>query len=119
MINVLIAGIGAAFGSGLRFLMMEFGKRYVKVTLPIITLLINLSGAFCLGYLSIVIDDPKLRLFIGTGIIGGFTTFSTFMTELVILGKKHKIVEWVYGFLTIGLGVLAGMLGLYLAMFSK
>lgn len=114
MFNILVAGCGAALGSVIRFLVMDYGKRVTKQPLPITTLLINLSGAFLLGILAPLPWHPALKLFLGTGIIGGFTTFSTFMGELLSLNENHKTIAWRYACLTILIGIGVSFLGLYL-----
>ncbi|CAH0418714.1 fluoride efflux transporter FluC [Periweissella ghanensis] len=113
MLNILIAGSGAALGSVVRFLVMDYGKRITKGPLPMTTLLINLLGAFLLGLLAPLTWSPALKLFLGTGIIGGFTTFSTFMGELLSLHDDHRTVAWVYAGLTIIIGIGVGLVGIY------
>lgn len=114
MLNILIAGLGASFGSVTRFLLMGYGKRVNKLPLPITTLIINLSGAFMLGLLTPLPFNPTLKLFLGTGIIGGFTTFSTFMGELLSLNQDHKTIAWWYAGWTILMGIVIGLVGLYI-----
>lgn len=113
MLNILITGSGAALGSVARLLVMDYGKRVTKGPLPMTTLLINLLGAFLLGLLAPLPWAPALKLFLGTGIIGGFTTFSTFMGELLSLHDNHRSIAWVYAGLTIIIGIGVGLLGIY------
>ncbi|MEJ8515055.1 CrcB family protein, partial [Staphylococcus capitis] len=75
-------------------------------TFPIGTLIANLSGAFLMGYLSVVMiklfkDHPKIKKGITTGFLGALTTFSTFQFELVtLLYNHHIILALVYAFIS-------------------
>lgn len=90
--------------------------------LPVATVTVNLVGAFVLGWLTVAVTrgvrDPdrarRLRLGLGTGLCGGFTTFSTFMVESVhLLGEAPGIAV---GYLAVSLvgGVLAAAGGAWL-----
>lgn len=57
---------------------------------PISTLFVNLLGSFLLGLISGAVLDSKLSLLIGIGILGSFTTFSTFKVEMVSLLEEKK-----------------------------
>ena len=75
--------IGGMLGALLRFL---FSFMNQSNTFPIGTLIANLSGAFLMGYLSVVMiklfkDHPKIKKGITTGFLGALTTFSTFQFE--------------------------------------
>ena len=83
----------------------------VRWALPGKTLVVNVAGAALLGYLAgrVPVRDTRseaLRLFAGPGVLGGFTTFSTFAVEL------WRDASPVYGALTVGGGVAAAVLGL-------
>lgn len=63
---------------------------------PSTTLTVNLVGAFVLGVVLVVLVDlvgptPRLRPFLVTGVLGGFTTFSTFMVETAQLGRHGRV----------------------------
>ena len=80
----LFVALGGAIGSVSRFLL---GKLPVKAAgFPVITLGINVVGAFCIGLIVAAVGkhsgwDPRLVLFLKVGFCGGFTTFSTFSLE--------------------------------------
>lgn len=114
MINILLVGIGAAIGSVFRFLLLEFQKRYIKVSFPIITLLINIVGSFSLGYLTPLTINPQWHLFFGSGMIGGFTTFSTFITEVFMTKQTNNKKALIYTGVMLFLGLFFCFLGLYL-----
>lgn len=56
---------------------------------PLTTVAVNLSGAFLIGVLASWSDDYRAKLFLGTGILGGFTTFSAWQLEALIAARVH------------------------------
>jgi CrcB protein len=80
---------------------------------PLITLFINLVGAFCIGLIAVLAGkmgkfDPRLLLFLKTGVCGGFTTFSTFSLEAMGLLQDGKpILAGLYMMLSVILCVAA------------
>ncbi len=93
-----------------------FGRSF-----PIATLGINVLGSFLMGFLFIVTLDritisPSLRTGILTGGLGGFTTFSTFSMETLLLAEEGEVLKAAtYVALSIALGLLAVFSGAYLA----
>jgi CrcB protein len=82
MINsLLIVGIGGAAGSMIRFL----AQRFLNLSFPFGTLLVNLSGCFLIGIFWALLTrnnlSESMRLLWITGFCGGFTTFSAFTAE--------------------------------------
>lgn len=85
-----IAGGGAAVGALCRYGIMRAARPLnLRWSLPVTTLTINLTGAFLLGWTLNAHLPLTWQLFIGTGIMGGFTTFSTMINEVVLLGRNH------------------------------
>ncbi|EZP29187.1 fluoride efflux transporter CrcB [Microbacterium oleivorans] len=86
----LAGGVGAA----LRLVIDGSVKTRVKTALPVGTLLINVSGSLVLGFVTELalggILDESWRLIIGTGLCGGFTTFSTASFETVRLVQERR-----------------------------
>jgi CrcB protein len=81
MKNALLVGLGAMLGAMARYgLLVAFPLK----GFPWAIALINVSGSFLLGLVAAFMarDDPK-RLFLGTGILGGYTTYSTFSLDVV------------------------------------
>lgn len=92
--NLLLAGFGAAIGAGLRYFVTNYGKKHWEKfgknynNLPFPTLLINLTGSLILGFIFAKGASPFVYALFGTGVMGGYTTFSTLNTEL--LGMIHE-----------------------------
>lgn len=114
--KLIIVGIGGAIGALLRYLTGKVFKKFIEKDHPISTLFINVSGCFLIGYLSSKNLSNENRLFLITGFLGGFTTYSTFMletTEYIRKNKHSKAVIYVIS--SLFLGILAGILGISLA----
>jgi CrcB protein len=86
MSRLLIISVGGAIGSGARYLLCTWALAVLGAAFPYGTLAVNAIGSFLicaimhLGVSANVIS-PTLRLFLTTGIMGGFTTYSTFDYE--------------------------------------
>ena len=114
--TMLAVGIGGIIGANLRWKIGEWAADQWATPFPWGTLLINLTGSFILGlYLTLVTERfsgrPLTRLLIATGILGAYTTFSTFAYETVSLvqhGQVWTAVAYVAASLTLGLAVCAG-----------
>ena len=93
MARFLLICLGGAIGTGARYLVAVWVARTVGTAFPYGTLLINAGGSFLLGLLiqlSLSTDmiSAEMRLIIGTGILGGFTTYSTFNYETLALVRE-------------------------------
>lgn len=112
--------IGGGLGALLRYIISIMVQKYVP-NFPLGTFIINISGAFLIGFLSIylteVMDIPtSIRAFVITGILGGYTTFSTFTLEgFTMLDSGDYIKAFLYilgtnvvGFLLVWLGRFIG-----------
>ncbi len=83
---IIAVGLGGFVGSVLRFLVSRLVSGVNFLNLPLGTLLVNIIGCFVLGLFTGLFGrtqslSPELRLLLTTGVCGGFTTFSTFMSE--------------------------------------
>lgn len=106
---------GGMIGVALRAaLVLPFGPGAHPLAVPAVTLAINLAGSLLLGVVVGLLDDhrPRLRVFLGTGVLGGFTTYSAFALEAVRLDLGLGIL---YAVLTTGLGIAAAAAGFTLA----
>jgi len=96
-LNSVAVAIGGAIGAIGRFWVGEVVGQLQRGTFPLATLLVNVSGCFLLGLLSAsVFTQPSfpqwLRLALGVGVLGAFTTFSTFSIETIkLFGAGHSI----------------------------
>ncbi len=112
IINCLVVGLGGAIGAVSRYLL---GLMPVKNPsgFPIITLFINVVGAFCIGIIVGLAGknnnfNQYLLLFIKVGICGGFTTFSTFSLEsLGLIQRGQYFTAITYMVLSVLLCILA------------
>ncbi len=95
MINVLYVAVGGAIGSVFRYVLSGGIHVWINSTYPWGTFLVNLTGSFLAGFLWRFFEDmliPQyMRPFIFIGILGGFTTFSSYMLETLNLLRDG---EW-------------------------
>ncbi len=82
--------IGGAMGAVRRYAVSIQMKRIISSEFPLATFLINLTGSFLLGFLLASGPGSLMRLLLGTGFLGGFTTFSTFQVENVTLFRRRN-----------------------------
>lgn len=106
MTEILLIGLGASLGAALRWILTLTWKKWGRSGWPIATLFINLTGSFLIGWLSSIAMTDSLRLFLTTGLLGGYTTFSTFNTELLAMLDEGKTARW-WGYMLIS--VLGGL----------
>lgn len=112
----IVVGIGAAMGAVLRYGINRYFERRPH-PFPKATLLINLSGALILGILAGLQIDQHLYLLFGTGIMGGYTTFSTMTIELFTLLKTNRQYFYLYFFSTYIVGLTASFIGLMIGAY--
>ena len=112
--NFLLVGLGGAIGSMVRYAAYLFvGTK----TFPFATLTVNIIGSFIIGLvLAFSLKDESFlnnwKLFLATGICGGFTTFSAFSAENVVLLQNEKYaLALVYILLSIITGIAAAWFG--------
>src|SRR5580693_2390139 len=87
---ILLVGFGGALGSIGRYLAQQLAARYILSTFPYGTFAVNILGCFVIGLIYGISArtgwlSPEWRIFLATGLCGGFTTFSTFSYESVML----------------------------------
>lgn len=90
MDRLMIAGLGGFIGSAFRYWVSTTTYRILGQDFPYGTLLVNVVGCFLIGFLMTFFEErfvvsPNLRIFLTIGILGGFTTFSTFSFETLAL----------------------------------
>ncbi len=95
MQHFLIVALGGAVGAGCRHLVNLYSLRFLGVHFPWGTLIVNVVGSFLMGvFIEILVRklgaSTELRLFIATGCLGGFTTFSAFSLDAVLLWERGQ-----------------------------
>jgi CrcB protein len=121
MYRLLLICLGGAVGTGARYLIALEAPRVLGPAFPYATLTVNVVGSFLLGAIMHVgltsnLMSPDLRLMLTTGIMGGFTTYSTFNYETMAYLREGAF--WLAGLnvaATLLLCLLAGAMGLALA----
>jgi CrcB protein len=117
----LAIAIGGTLGCWARYAMTNLVQAIYGRDFPYATLSINVLGSFLMGFLFIetlerLTISPYLRIGILTGFIGGFTTFSTFAMETLLLAEQGETVKSaLYAFLSLVLGLMAAFGGAYVA----
>lgn len=96
MDKILIIGLGGFLGAVARYLLSGWAQRSTDSGLPLGTLLVNVLGCLVIGVLMAVAEtrqflSPNLRLFLMIGLLGSFTTFSTFGYETIVLVKSGEV----------------------------
>ena len=108
---------GGAIGVALRALIVApLGTDGHPLVVPLATLAINLVGSFLLGAVVGRLGDrhPRVRTFFGSGVLGGFTTYSAFAVQTVTMGTDAPVIGVLLLVLALFGGVLAAVLGLRL-----
>ena len=85
MLRFFVIAMGGAIGTLLRYIAGGFDYRFSGGVFPISTLVVNITGSLVIGFLWGIVDrftvSPNVRLFVFIGVLGGYTTFSTFSLE--------------------------------------
>ena len=96
--DFVIVILGAGFGGGVRHAVnLAVARLLPGVTFPVATLLINVLGSFLMGIIAEsfalrgALASNPLRLLLTTGLLGGFTTFSTFSLEAITLFERGDV----------------------------
>ncbi len=118
MQQVLLVGAGGFVGSALRYIVSTNVQRWLSESwLPYGTLAVNIAGCFLIGLLAGLADSrqvlsPETRLVLMVGLLGGFTTYSTFAYDSVALLRNGGFVAAAaYIALHIVVGIFAVWLG--------
>ncbi len=117
MTNILLVGIGGFFGSILRYLASGYVQQASKSAgFPFGTLAVNLIGCFVIGFLAQIAETrgvftSEARLFVFVGILGGFTTFSSFGNETLNLARDSQMLG---ALANIGANVIIGLAAVWL-----
>jgi len=114
-VNSLMVLIGGSLGAVCRCAISIQMKRIFSTRFPLATFFINLVGSFLLGLLLASAAGDLMRLLLGTGFLGGFTTFSTFQVENITLYREGRYGLLLgYAVLSAGLCILFAALGFHI-----
>ncbi len=117
---ITCVGLTGALGAVARYLTVEWLARWWRKPFPLAIFLINVAGAFLLGFLTTAFAAPSqldMRLLLGVGFLGGYTTFSTLSYETFALGRRgDRLYAWVNAGASLLVGVVAAALGLTLGL---
>jgi len=117
MINILLVGFGGFIGSVSRYLASGYVQQATKsIDFPYGTLAVNVVGCFIIGFLAQLAEDrgvftSQSRLFVFTGFLGGFTTFSSFGNETLNLARDSQMMN---ALANVGANVLLGLFAVWL-----
>jgi CrcB protein len=107
MMNILLVFAGGGLGAVARYLLQGAVYRFTGTGFPYGTIVVNVLGCFTIGLLMSSMEErflasPSLRIFLTIGILGGFTTFSSFSYETMALIREGN-------FLSGGLNIIASV----------
>jgi len=123
MKQILLVGLGGATGAIARYLVGIGVIRIMGPAFPFNTLFVNVLGSFLMGLVIALLTkfDPvvtyatDVRLFVAVGMLGGFTTFSSFSADVAALWERGTYAETViYVAASVALSITGLFLGLFL-----
>ena len=107
---ILAVGLGSFIGVISRYLVTLFIQNKFLSTFPYGTMFVNILGCFLIGVIYALSDkgnvSPVWRLFLATGIMGGFTTFSSFSNETISMLRD---AEYVPAFSYVAFSIIIGL----------
>lgn len=116
---LLLIGTGSFIGGVSRYLTSMWVQEKFVTPFPYGTLTVNIIGCFIIGLIFGAAErfsvSNEWRLFLATGICGGFTTFSAFSSEtLSLLRTGHYPSAFLYVLLSVVLGLIATFIGIFI-----
>jgi CrcB protein len=116
--NILIVGAGGFIGSVMRYLVQIFVEKGLVSTFPWGTFVANVLGSFIIGVVFAFAEKGNLmsvewRMFLAVGICGGFTTFSSFAFNNLMMIEERSIGQL---FFNVGGSLFFGILAVYLGI---
>lgn len=99
--QLFLVASGGAVGSVMRYLVASTVQTMTNTSFPFGTLTVNVVGSFVMGFLYVFIIErsslsPEWRLLLLVGLLGGFTTFSSFSIETMNLLEQSQIIKALY-----------------------
>ncbi len=116
--TIFIVGAGGFIGSVFRYLVQVFVEKGLMSTFPWGTFVANIAGSFIIGMVYALAEKGNLlsaewRMFLAVGICGGFTTFSSFAYNNLMMLKEGVFGQFL---LNVGGSLFFGLLAVYLGM---
>ncbi|MCE4564247.1 fluoride efflux transporter CrcB [Maribellus sp. CM-23] len=116
--TILIVGTGGFIGSVMRYLVQLFVEKGLSSTFPWGTFIANIAGSFIIGIVFALAQKGNLlsaewRMFLAVGICGGFTTFSSFAYNNLMMLKDGVYGQFIWN---VGGSLVFGLLAVYLGM---
>ena len=113
--NLLFVFVGGGIGSVIRYGINSIFSLYIIGQLG--TLLVNVIGSFLFGIIVSIGQDKSeyFNLFLLTGLLGGFTTFSQFSFDVLTLQNNGNLYSIIYILSSILLSISMALLGIYIA----
>ncbi len=121
MSNILIIGIGGFVGAILRYLISGYVQNLTQsVTFPYGTLVVNITGCFLIGIFSQLFESQaglssELRTFLIIGLLGAYTTYSTFSNETMNLLQNQ---QFFLALINVGTHLILGLLAVLIGRFT-
>lgn len=117
--QIVLLSLGGVLGVNARYWFGLWVSRYAGSQFPWATFFINVSGSFLIGFFTMVLTrwlpHHHMRLLVITGFLGGYTTYSSFALESVMLWERgEKSLSLAYVAATVIVGFLAVLLGMAL-----
>lgn len=119
MYPIMLVGLGGAIGAMARFGLAGLVGRLWPASFPVATLLINIIGSVAMGLfiglMARLLPDwqEDARLFMAVGVLGGFTTFSSFSLDAIVLIESGELLQ---AGAYVLLSVVVCLVGLYLGL---
>jgi CrcB protein len=117
MLRLLLIAAGGGIGSVLRYLVQGWGQKLANGSFPLGTLIVNVLGCLSIGFLNYIFSGPiiirqEYRIALTVGLLGGFTTFSSFGWETFALANERQGLAAIMNLLlSVTLGFSAVLIG--------
>jgi CrcB protein len=116
-VNILLIAIGGAVGSVCRYLLSSAVLRVMGTLFPAGTFVVNVIGCLVFGTIAGLAQErvtlaPDMRALLLAGLLGGFTTFSSYMNESVVLVREG---QFLWAAFNLGGQVILGFVAFWLA----
>jgi len=118
---IVLVGVGGFIGAVLRYLMSGFVQNLThSISFPYGTFAVNITGCFFMGAFSHLLESQagltaEMRLFLMVGLLGSFTTYSTFSQETLNLLQDHGLS---LALINIGTHIILGISAVLLGRFA-